>query len=115
MRLRNFLVFLFVVAPFTCLANEPASVLADMTIRSACVENLKGLGSASLIFNAPTKGDEDESRTASGEMSWEAQLVTESGQIVRVQLHCAGFKSLQQQDKRISGQSQGFVSELVRH
>ena len=115
MRLQNCLTFLLVVGPSICVADDSASIFAGMSTRSDCVEHLKGLGSASIIFDAPTNGDITQNSAANGEMSWDAQLVTESGQIVRVQLHCARSKSPIQQDKGITGPSQSFVSELVRH
>ena len=115
MRLPFPLVLLFVAAaPAACRASDPASTFAGIGTRSACVENLIGLGSTAIIFDALTKGDSGENLNTSEEFSWDAQLVTTNGQIVRVQLHCARIKLPLQQDKGIAGPSQSYVSELVR-
>ena len=115
MRLQIALILLFVVVPRLCFANKSNSVSAGMSVRSACVSTLKGLGSASILFDAPTKADDIDNSAANGEMIWDAQLVTESGQIVRVQLHCAKSDLPALQDKGTSGPPQGFVSELIRN
>ena len=115
MRLQNLLIISFVVTPTLCVADESISVSAAMSARSACVESLRGLGSGSIIFDAPTKGGDSGAPIAIGEMIWDAQLVTESGQIVRVQLHCARSELPAIQDKVTSGRPLGFVSELIRH
>ena len=114
MRPRVIQTFVIIVASSMCQASEPASTFGGIGTRSACVENLKGSGSASIIFDAPTKGDYTDKSTANEEFIWDAQLVTESGQIVRVQLHCARTKLPLQQDKGIAEPSQSYVSELVR-
>jgi len=114
MRLHTVLVLILAVAPAISRAKDTASIFAGINTRSACVENLKGLGSASIIFDAPTTDGDAENPGPHGEWSWDAQLVTESGQIVRVQLHCA-LSSPMQQSKEFSGPRQSIVSELVRH
>ena len=115
MRLHLYLVFLFSAAvPAMCQADDPSSTSANIAIRSACVENLKGLGSTAIIFDALTKGTDVENSKQNEELSWDAQLVTTSGQIVRVQLHCVKMHSPLQRDKGNPGLSESYVSELVR-
>lgn len=111
----NHLVVLFFVGFNTCEATAETSIFTDMSTRSACVEHLKGLGSASVIFDAPINAANLANRAANDAMIWDAQLITESGQIVRVQLHCATINSPLQQDTRNVGAPQSLVSELVRH
>ena len=115
MRVLLSLTFLFVVAvPAVSQAGDPTSTSSDIATRSACVENLKGLGSTAIVFDALTKGANAEHPNVKEEFSWDAQLVTTSGQIVRVQLHCARIQSPLQQDSRAGGPSRNYVSELVR-
>ena len=115
MRLHLSLAFLFVAAaPAVSRASDPSSTYADIATRSACVENLKGLGSTAIIFDALSKDAKAGNSNPNEEYSWDAQLVTTSGQIVRVQLHCAGIKSPLQQDEGIAGPSRSYVSELAR-
>ena len=113
--MRLLLTLLFVaVVPNVCHSADSESVYAGIRTRSACVENLKGLGSSSLIFDAPTKSGNAESTASNEEFNWDAQLVTIAGQIVRVQLHCVQTKLPAQPDKKIANPSLGYMSELVR-
>ena len=115
MRLHLSLALLFVIATSAVsLADGLSSNAAGIATRSACIKSLEGLGSTAIIFDALTKGSSVEDGTPNEEFSWDAQLVTTSGQVIRVQLHCARINRPLLQGTGTAGSSEGYVSELVR-
>ena len=66
----------FLLSSWVMAEESIVNVLAGMRTKNTCIENLVGLGKASLVFVNQTTRDYTEDESMTGEFSWKAVLVS---------------------------------------
>lgn len=95
-------------------AGELTSIFGGIRTRTTCLENVKGLGTASIVFASPIDGKHKEDNSMNEEFNWDAYLVSSSGKDVPVRLHCTRLKLGAVPQKGIDEPWIAYMAELVK-
>ena len=103
-----------IVLAFDVGASELTSIFGGIRTRTTCLENVKGLGNASIVFAAPIDKTYKEDNSMNEEFLWDAYLVTSSGKDVPVRLHCTRLKLGAMPEKGIDKPWIAYMAEIVK-